>query len=196
MNLLGCLDTPTRGGYVLDGRDVSHLDQDELARIRGGRIGFVFQMFNLVPRTTALKNVELPLLYRNLSGRQRRARAQARLSTLGLAGREGHYPAQLSGGEQQRVAIARALINDPVLVLADEPTGNLDSRTGVEVMAIFQKLNREGITIVLVTHEEDIARFARRILRFRDGRVVADDAVARPLAADALLPSLPVEVER
>jgi putative ABC transport system ATP-binding protein len=140
--------------------------------------------------------VELPLLYGHVAARERRSRARARLAALGLAGREGHYPAQLSGGEQQRVAIARALINEPVLVLADEPTGNLDSRTSVEVMAIFQRLNRDGITVVLVTHEEEIARFARRILRFRDGRVVADDAVVAPLTAETVLVSPPLEVGR
>jgi putative ABC transport system ATP-binding protein len=195
MNLLGCLDRPTLGRYVLDGRDVSHLGQDELARIRNRKIGFVFQMFNLVPRTTALRNVELPLLYAALPARERRARARERLRAVGLTDREQHYPAQLSGGEQQRVAIARALINDPVLVLADEPTGNLDTRTSVEVVAILQQLNRSGITVVLVTHEADIAAFARRILRFRDGRLVADEPVAKPLDAEQLLPSLPAEVE-
>jgi putative ABC transport system ATP-binding protein len=196
MNLLGCLDTPTRGRYLLEGRDVSRCDQDELARIRNGRIGFVFQMFNLVPRTTALKNVELPLLYSGVSARTRKARARARLLTVGLAERETHYPAELSGGEQQRVAIARALINDPVLVLADEPTGNLDSQTSVEVMAILQQLNRGGITVVLVTHEPDIARFARRIVGFRDGRVVADERVAQPMEAEKLLPSPSLALER
>ena len=196
MNMLGCLDTPTRGRYLFDGRDVSSVARDELARIRNRRIGFVFQMFNLVPRTTALRNVELPLLYSDVPVRERRARARAKLGAVGLEDREQHYPAQLSGGEQQRVAIARALINDPVLVLADEPTGNLDTRTSVEVMAILQQLNRGGITVVLVTHESDIARFARRILRFRDGRLVGDEAVTKPLEADELLPTLPVEVER
>ena len=196
MNLLGCLDRPTSGRYVLDGRDVSRLDQDELASVRNRKIGFVFQMFNLVPRTTALRNVELPLLYGAVPARERRVRARDRLRAVGLADREQHYPAQLSGGEQQRVAIARALINDPVLVLADEPTGNLDTRTSVEVMAILQHLNRGGITVVLVTHEHDIAAFARRILRFRDGRLVADEPVAHPLEAEQLLPSMPVEVER
>jgi putative ABC transport system ATP-binding protein len=196
MNLLGCLDNPTQGRYLLEGRDVSRCDQDELARIRNGRIGFVFQMFNLVPRTTALKNVELPLLYSGVSARTRQARARARLLTVGLAERETHYPAELSGGEQQRVAIARALINDPVLVLADEPTGNLDSQTSVEVMAILQQLNRGGITVVLVTHEPDIARFARRIVGFRDGRVVADERVAQSMEAEKLLPSPSLALER
>jgi putative ABC transport system ATP-binding protein len=196
MNLLGCLDTPTRGRYLLEGDDVAGLGPDALARIRNTKVGFVFQMFNLVPRTTALKNAELPLLYTHVPVRERRARARARLGAVGLADREQHYPAQLSGGEQQRVAIARALVNDPVLVLADEPTGNLDSRTSIEVMAIFQQLNRDGITVVLVTHESDIARFARRILRFRDGHIVGDDPVARPAEAGALLASLPLEVER
>lgn len=196
MNLLGCLDSPTRGRYMLEGRDVSRLGQDELARVRNLKIGFVFQMFNLVPRTTALRNVELPLLYSAVPARERRARARARLQAVGLADRERHYPAQLSGGEQQRVAIARALINEPVLVLADEPTGNLDTRTSVEVIAILQQLNRAGITVVLVTHEPDIAQFARRILRFRDGRLIADDPIARPMEAEQLLLSLPAEIER
>ena len=190
MNLLGCLDTPTRGRYLLEGRDVSRCDQDELARIRNGRIGFVFQMFNLVPRRTGAEPLELPLLYSGVCGARRgKARARARLLTVGLGARETHYPAQLSGGEQQRVAIARALINDPVLVLADEPTGNLDSQTSVEVMAILQQLNRGGITVVLVTHESDIARFARRVVGFRDGHVVADEPVAQPMEAEKLLPS-------
>jgi putative ABC transport system ATP-binding protein len=175
MNLLGCLDRPTAGHYVLDTHDVSNLSRDELARIRNRRIGFVFQMFNLVPRTTALKNVEMPLLYSSVPARERRARASACLDAVGLADRGHHYPAQLSGGEQQRVAIARALINEPRLVLADEPTGNLDTHTSVEIMTLLQELNRGGITVVVVTHEPDVAHFARRLLRFRDGLVVGDE---------------------
>jgi putative ABC transport system ATP-binding protein len=193
MNLLGCLDTPTAGEYLLEGRNTSHLSRDELAGIRNGKIGFVFQTFNLVPRTTALKNVELPLLYNGTPARSRRLRARAKLQVVGLTDREHHYPSQLSGGQQQRVAIARALINDPVLILADEPTGNLDTRTSAEVMAIFQELNRSGITVVLVTHEPDIAQFARRILSFRDGHLLGDAPVTEPREADRVLATLPVE---
>jgi putative ABC transport system ATP-binding protein len=193
MNLLGCLDTPTAGEYLLEGRNISHLSRDELAGIRNGKIGFVFQTFNLVPRTTALKNVELPLLYNGTPARARRLRARAKLQVVGLADRGHHYPSQLSGGQQQRVAIARALINDPVLILADEPTGNLDTRTSAEVMAIFQELNRSGITVVLVTHEPDIAQFARRILSFRDGHLTGDAPVTKPREADRVLAALPVE---
>jgi putative ABC transport system ATP-binding protein len=187
MNLVGCLDTPTAGRYVLDGADVSATSADRLARIRNEKIGFVFQQFNLLPRTSALENVELPLLYTPLAGGERRARARARLAAVGLAEREHHHPAQLSGGQQQRVAIARALVNDPVLVLADEPTGALDTRTGVEIMGILQDLNARGITVVLVTHEADIARFARRVLTFRDGRLLRDEPVAAPDDARAVL---------
>src|SRR6266571_5183541 len=164
MNLLGCLDTPTSGRYLFDGVDVSHLGADQLARIRNEKIGFVFQTFNLLARTTALENVELPLLYSHLPPRERRPKAHAKLAAVGLSDREHHHPAQLSGGQQQRVAIARALINDPALILADEPTGALDSRTSVEIMGLFQALNADGITVVLVTHEPDIARYAGRIL--------------------------------
>jgi putative ABC transport system ATP-binding protein len=194
MNLLGCLDTPTAGTYLLEGRDVSNLSRDELAGIRNGKIGFVFQTFNLVPRTTALKTVELPLLDSGTPARARRLKAREQLRVVGLADREHHYPAQLSGGQQQRVAIARALINDPVLILADEPTGNLDTRTSVELMVVLQELNRSGITVVLVTHESDIAQFARRILSFRDGRVIGDAPVTEPREADRFLAMLPVEV--
>ncbi len=183
MNLLGCLDTPTAGRYRLDGVDVSEAPPDRLARIRNEKVGFVFQQFNLLPRTSALENVELPLLYSGRSARERRARARARLTTVGLADRAHHHPAQLSGGQQQRVAIARALVNDPVLVLADEPTGALDTLTGVEIMGILQALNRNGITVVLVTHEADIARFARRVLAFRDGRLIRDEPVREPVDA-------------
>jgi len=193
MNLLGCLDTLTAGRYILDGDDVSHLSRDALARIRNRKIGFVFQGFNLLPRTSALENVELPLLYSGAAASERRRKARENLEIVGLADRQHHHPAQLSGGQQQRVAIARALINDPVLILADEPTGNLDSRTSVEIMAVFQELNRNGITIVLVTHEADVARHAGRVLTFRDGRLIADERVGEPTDARRLLSTLAVE---
>ncbi|HTY76441.1 MAG TPA: ABC transporter ATP-binding protein [Candidatus Bathyarchaeia archaeon] len=195
MNLLGCLDSPTSGRYVLDGGDVSNLSGDALARIRNAKIGFVFQGFNLLARTTALENVELPLLYSGRPARERRRHAQDKLEAVGLADRADHHPSQLSGGQQQRVAIARALVNDPVLILADEPTGNLDTRTSVEVMAILQDLNRQGITVVLVTHEADISQFASRVITFRDGRVLRDEVVAEPKEARRVLTSLPVEEE-
>jgi putative ABC transport system ATP-binding protein len=191
MNVLGCLDTPTAGQYRLDGLDVSHMGGDRLARVRNEKIGFVFQTFNLLPRTTALENVELPLLYSATAPRDRQARARAKLAAIGLSDREHHHPAQLSGGQQQRVAIARALINDPVLVLADEPTGALDSRTSVEIMALFQDLNRDGITVVVVTHEADIARYAGRVLSFRDGHLTHDEPVSDRLIARELLATLP-----
>ena len=178
MHLVGCLDKPTSGQYLLNGRDVSGVDKRELARVRNRDIGFVFQAFNLLPRTSSLEQVELPMLYgMKLSGKERRARAAAALASVGLGDRQDHYPNQLSGGQQQRVAIARALVNRPSLLLADEPTGNLDTRTGLEVMSIFQKLNADGLTVVVVTHEADIAEFATRVVRFRDGRIVGDRPV-------------------
>ena len=176
MNVLGCLDQPTKGQYMLDGTDVSTLNRDELASIRNAKIGFVFQMFNLLPRTSALENVELPMLYKNVSHGERKRRAVEALRTLGLEGREHHTPSQLSGGQQQRVAIARALVNKAPLILADEPTGNLDTKTSIEIMELLVRLNNEShITIVLVTHEPDIATYSRRIIRFLDGRVVSDE---------------------
>ncbi len=185
MNLLGCLDRPTRGRYLLDEVDVSRLDRDELADIRNAKIGFVFQGFNLLARTTALENAELPMMYgkRHHSAREMRARALHSLEIVGLAERADHFPNQLSGGQQQRVAIARALVNEPEILLADEPTGNLDSKTSVEVMGVFQKLNDQGITIVMVTHELDIARYCRRNLILRDGSLVRDELVADRLNA-------------
>jgi putative ABC transport system ATP-binding protein len=194
MNLLGCLNTPSAGAYRLDGDDVSQLSRDALAAIRNRKLGFVFQTFNLLPRMTALENVELPLLYGATIARERRDRALARLREVGLDSRESHRPSQLSGGQQQRVAIARALVNEPRLILADEPTGNLDTRTSIEIMAILQRLNRRGITIVLVTHEDDIAQYASRIVTFRDGRLRADTLVAAPRDAEAILPTLAEEV--
>ena len=185
MNILGCLDPPTSGRYLLDRSDVSDLNRDQLANIRNGKIGFVFQNFNLLPRTSARENVELPLLYgkRQLTNQQLRQRADRVLASVGLQGREDHHPSQLSGGQQQRVAIARALINDPEVLLADEPTGNLDSRTSVEIMGIFQELNERGITIIMVTHEPDIAAFAQRDVVMRDGLVRSDRAVSQRLIA-------------
>ena len=188
MNILGCLDKPTSGQYLLEGVDVSGLTKNELAKIRNKKIGFVFQGFNLLARTTALENTELPTLYAQLPKEEREKRAREALAMVGLAEREDHFPSQLSGGQQQRVAIARALVNRPAILLADEPTGNLDSRTAVEIMDIFQKLNEERqITIVLVTHETDIAQFAKRNIIFRDGKIKKDEHVAdRPRAAEVL----------
>ncbi len=193
MNILGCLDTPTDGRYLLDGVDVGRLARDDLARIRNAKVGFVFQQFNLLPRTSALENVELPLLYAGLPARTRRQRARDKLRAVGLADREAHHPSQLSGGQQQRVAIARALVNEPAVMLADEPSGNLDSRTSVEIMALLQRLNRAGITVVLVTHEPDIAVYARRTIVFRDGRVLSDESVPHPRDAADTLAALPQE---
>jgi putative ABC transport system ATP-binding protein len=187
MNLLGCLDRPTRGRYLLDNTDVSGLSRNELADIRNQKIGFVFQGFNLLARTTALENTELPMMYglRRHSSREMRRRALHSLEIVGLSDRADHFPNQLSGGQQQRVAIARALANDPEILLADEPTGNLDSKTSVEVMGVFQKLNDQGITIVMVTHELDIARYCKRNLILRDGRLVRDEVVPNRLYAEA-----------
>jgi putative ABC transport system ATP-binding protein len=185
MNILGCLDRPTSGHYILGDADVSVLDRDELADIRNRKLGFVFQSFNLLPRTSARENVELPLLYgiHRLTNAQLREKADAVLASVGLAGREDHHPSQLSGGQQQRVAIGRALINEPEIVLADEPTGNLDSRTSVEIMGIFQQLNNRGITIIMVTHETDIAAYAKRNVVMRDGLILDDRAVGQRLDA-------------
>ena len=180
MNMLGCLDRPTSGEYVLGGKRVSELEGDELAVVRNRNIGFVFQTFNLLARTAAVENVELPLVYTGVAARERRQRALEMLAKVGLGERADHQPAQLSGGQQQRVAIARALVTRPLLILADEPTGALDSRTSLEIMGLLQQLNRGGMTVVMVTHEPDVARFARRLLRFRDGHLVEDHVNERP----------------
>ncbi|HSB21165.1 MAG TPA: ABC transporter ATP-binding protein [Anaeromyxobacteraceae bacterium] len=192
MNILGCLDQPTAGRYLLEGQDVSGLPIERLAEIRNGTIGFVFQSFNLLSRTSALENAELPLLYAGTPAAERHARAAEALSQVGLAERAGHFPNQMSGGQQQRVAIARALVNRPRVILADEPTGNLDSRTSVEVMGLFQDLGRGGITVVLVTHEPDIAQYASRVLVMRDGRVLSD-ARRSPRRAEVLPPRADME---
>ncbi len=192
MNIVGCLDRPTRGSYFLDNTDVSTLSKIELARIRNQRIGFIFQQFNLLPRTSALENVELPTIYAGLTPEERHSRALEALERVGLADRAHHYPSQLSGGQQQRVAIARALVNRPSILLADEPTGNLDSRTSVEIMDILQHLNeREGLTVVIVTHEHDIAQYAKRVLEFRDGKIRRDYEVTNRWVAREVLPTLP-----
>jgi putative ABC transport system ATP-binding protein len=196
MNIIGCLDRPTRGTYILDGQDVSELSKDERADIRCQKIGFVFQGFNLLSRTSALENVELPMLYAGIETSQRQQRAMAALAAVGLAGREQNHPNQLSGGQQQRVAVARALVNNPALILADEPTGNLDSRTSIEVMEIFQRLNRErGITLVLITHEHDIAQYAQRVIVFNDGKIKKDYQIENPSDAAEELRNLPPVVE-
>ena len=192
MNLLGCLDTPSAGEYRLAGEKVSDLTTDQLATIRNRRIGFVFQQFNLLPRTSALENVELPLLYASIPSTERRALAMARLTEVGLGSRTDHQPSQLSGGQQQRVAIARALANNPSLILADEPTGALDSRTSIEIMALLQKLNAQRMTIVMVTHEPDIAAFASRIVTFRDGKIISD-VKNTPANAQSQLSAVTVE---
>jgi len=191
MNILGCLDKPTSGRYLLEGINVAELTKKELARIRNQKIGFVFQGFNLLGRTTALENTELPMLYCRTTKDNRERRAREALAQVGLGDRADHFPSQLSGGQQQRVAVARALVNRPKMLLADEPTGNLDSRTSVEVMEIFQKLNAEGLTIILVTHEPDIAQFAKREIVFRDGQIKHDDVVEVPHVASEVLKTMP-----
>jgi putative ABC transport system ATP-binding protein len=196
MNIIGCLDQPTRGQYILDGQDVSEMSKDERADIRCQKIGFVFQGFNLLSRTSALENVELPMLYASIETNERHERAMGALAAVGLAGREQNHPNQLSGGQQQRVAVARALVNNPALILADEPTGNLDSRTSVEVMEIFQRLNRErGITLVLVTHEPDIAEYAQRVVVFKDGKIKKDYQIENQRDAAEELRNLPPVIE-
>jgi putative ABC transport system ATP-binding protein len=196
MNIIGCLDRPTRGRYILDGEDVSEMSKDERADIRCQKIGFVFQGFNLLSRTSALENVELPMLYAGIETSERKQRAMDALAAVGLSGREQNHPNQLSGGQQQRVAVARALVNDPALILADEPTGNLDSRTSVEVMEIFQRLNRErGITLILVTHEPDIADYAGRVVVFKDGKIKRDYEIDNPRDAAEELRNLPPVIE-
>ncbi|MGB7768645.1 MAG: ABC transporter ATP-binding protein [Verrucomicrobiia bacterium] len=192
MNLIGCLDRPTSGRFDLDGIDISTLDRNALADIRNRKIGFVFQGFNLLSRTSALENVEMPMLYRHqhIPAQEQRQRALAALELVGLAQRADHYPNQLSGGQQQRVAIARALVNQPALLLADEPTGNLDSQTSIEIMGVFQKLNDQGINIIMVTHELDIARYTKRTVVLRDGRVVTDEVVQNRLRAETELHNL------
>ena len=193
MNIIGCLDRPTKGNYVLDSEDVSEMSKDERADIRCKKIGFVFQGFNLLSRTSALENVELPMLYLGVDAAQRHQRAMEALAAVGLAGREQNHPNQLSGGQQQRVAVARSLVNSPALILADEPTGNLDSRTSVEVMEIFQRLNREmGITLVLVTHEPDIAEYAKRVVVFKDGRIKSDNPIKQQRDAAEELKNMPI----
>jgi putative ABC transport system ATP-binding protein len=196
MNIVGCLDKPTSGSYFLDGVSVGNLARDQLAEIRNNKIGFVFQQFNLLARTSALENVKLPLLYSDRFVDHPDRLAMKALAVVGLEDRADHRPNQLSGGQQQRVAIARALINNPSLILADEPTGALDSRTSIEIMAIFQRLNREkGISIIIVTHEPDIAQYAQRIIHFKDGRIVRDERVASPRLADQELAEAPAEQE-
>ena len=193
MHILGCLDRPTSGQYILDGQDVSRMSKDQLAEVRNQKIGFVFQGFNLLSRTSALENVELPMLYLGVDAAQRHQRAMEALAAVGLAGREQNHPNQLSGGQQQRVAVARSLVNHPALILADEPTGNLDSRTSVEVMEIFQRLNREmGITLVLVTHEPDIAEYAKRVIVFKDGKIKSDRSIEKQRNAAEELKNMPI----
>jgi putative ABC transport system ATP-binding protein len=191
MNILGCLDRPSSGTYLLEGTDVSGFDKPKLAATRNLRLGFVFQGFNLLPRTTAIENTQLPTLYTPIDKRERARRAREALDLVGLAERAHHFPSQLSGGQQQRVAIARALVNKPSILLADEPTGNLDSRTAIEIVEVFQSLNERGLTIVLVTHEQEIAQFAKRVIVFRDGSIRKDERVPDPPRASAVLETLP-----
>ncbi len=191
MNILGCLDRPTRGKYLIGGEDVSHFPRDELARVRNRKIGFVFQGFNLLSRTSALENVEMPMVYSGIHSAERQSRAFDALASVGLKGREHHHPNQLSGGQQQRVAIARALVNNPAVILADEPTGNLDSRSSLEIMGLFQQLNRKGITVLIITHEPDIALFTKRKIQLRDGMVISDTKNPKVLDAVRELAALP-----
>jgi len=194
MNILGCLDKPTSGSYRLDGISVGEMNRDQLAEIRNKKIGFVFQQFNLLTRTSAAENVELPLMYTDMPAHERHERAMKALLSVGLAGREEHQPSQLSGGQQQRVAIARSLVNDPRIILADEPTGALDSRTSLEIIAIFQRLNREqGITMIVVTHDPDVATYANRNIHFKDGKLQLDERIAKPGEAQKDLEQLPAE---
>lgn len=196
MNILGCLDKPTSGTYKLDGISVGQLSRDELAEIRNKKIGFVFQQFNLLARTSALENVELPLMYTDVGAAERHDRAAKALLSVGLAGREAHQPSQLSGGQQQRVAIARALVNNPRIILADEPTGAVDSRTSIEILSIFQRLNREeGITMIVVTHDPDVATYANRNIHFKDGKIQLDEVLGSPSDAQKDLETLPAEAE-
>lgn len=195
MNILGCLDNPTEGQYVLDGLDVSHMAENDLAKIRNLKIGFVFQTFNLLPRISCLRNVELPMIYAGIAERERRQRALEALDKVGLLNWASHRPTEISGGQRQRVAIARALVNNPAILMADEPTGNLDTRSGEEVMAIFQELNQQGVTIILVTHEPEIARHTQRILKFRDGRLMEDQPVREQVLAKDILAGLPAAEE-
>ena len=195
MNIIGCLDKPSDGSYILDGQEVAGMDEDELAAVRNRKIGFVFQTFNLIPRRPALRQVMLPMMY-NPDASDTEAKARAALERVGLGERMDHKPNELSGGQQQRVAIARAIVSDPVIILGDEPTGNLDTRTSEEIMTIFQDLHAEGKTVIVVTHEEDIAQHAQRVIRFKDGHIISDQRVENSLNAHEVLANLPVEVEQ